>query len=199
VYSLIHDTIANLDNPSRNLALEAPRRECSFWIPAVILMSVLPQLVRRFHSQAKEKKAAVPSPVYLRVGLFYAILRSLLMKSLPGAQCSCQSVQQCCRTILFCDYQPRTVTKSFIRLYRLVFPTSRAVDCRLPMYLFLNFIMLPFCQCAQDIVSQSGIRLARAKMSLLFQPSETCEQSTTLPTVSESTCHLLTEYGSKIC
>jgi hypothetical protein len=46
VYSLIQDTIANLDNPSRNLALEAPRHECSFWIPAVILMSVLPKLVQ---------------------------------------------------------------------------------------------------------------------------------------------------------
>ena len=69
-HSLIRDTIANLDDSSRNLALEAPRHECSFWIPAVVLMSALPQLVQRFHSQAKEKKAAVPSPVYRMVGLF---------------------------------------------------------------------------------------------------------------------------------
>jgi hypothetical protein len=70
VHSLIHDTIANLDNASRKLALEAPRHECSFWIPTVVLTSALPQLVQRFHSQAKEKKAAVPSPVYRMVGLF---------------------------------------------------------------------------------------------------------------------------------
>jgi Holliday junction resolvase YEN1 len=70
-YRLIQDTIAKLDNRSRNLALEAPENECSFWIPAVVLMSVLPKLVQRFHSQAKEKKkTAVPSPVYRMVGLF---------------------------------------------------------------------------------------------------------------------------------
>ena len=71
VHSLIQDTIANLDNRSRNLSLEAPRQECSFWIPAVVLMSALPQLVQQFHSQAKGKKAAVPSPVYRTVGLFF--------------------------------------------------------------------------------------------------------------------------------
>ena len=70
VHGLIHDTIANLDNPSRKLALKAPRHECSFWIPAVVLTSALPQLVQRFHSQAKEKKATVPSPIYRMVGLF---------------------------------------------------------------------------------------------------------------------------------
>jgi holliday junction resolvase YEN1 len=69
VHSLIDNTIANLDDPSRNLALESTRRECSFWIPAVVLMSALPQLVQQFHGQAKEKKA-VPSPVYRMVSLF---------------------------------------------------------------------------------------------------------------------------------
>jgi Holliday junction resolvase YEN1 len=68
VHSLIHDTIANLDNPSRNIALEASQHECSFWIPTTVLMSALPQLVQQFHSQAKEKKAAIPSPVYHMVG-----------------------------------------------------------------------------------------------------------------------------------
>ena len=70
VRSLIRDTIANLDNASRKLALEAPKHGCSFWIPAVVLMSALPQLVQRFHSQAKQTKMPVLSPVYHMVGLF---------------------------------------------------------------------------------------------------------------------------------
>ena len=78
VYRLIQDTIANLDNCSHNLAPEAPRHECSFWIPAVVLMSALPKLVQWFHSQAKEKKAAVLL-VYRTVGLF--LKQSLLFRS----------------------------------------------------------------------------------------------------------------------
>ena len=46
VHGFIHDTIANLDNPSCKLALEAPQYECFFWIPAIVLMSALPQLVQ---------------------------------------------------------------------------------------------------------------------------------------------------------
>ena len=70
-HCLIHNTIANLDNPSHKLALEVPRHECSFWIPAIVLMSALPQLVQQFHSQAKKVKAPVLSPVYCMVGLFF--------------------------------------------------------------------------------------------------------------------------------
>ena len=46
MYTLIRDTVADLDDTSRTLALQAPQQECSVWIPAVVLMSSLPQLVQ---------------------------------------------------------------------------------------------------------------------------------------------------------
>ena len=55
-YTLIRDTVADLDDASRSPALQTPRQECSVWIPAVVLMSALPQLVQRFHDSSSGKK-----------------------------------------------------------------------------------------------------------------------------------------------